>query len=207
LSRKENRALIHRKNLRIVGVDIDGDYVAAARAYFGEKSLENCVRIYQSDIYKIKEARKEFVLPHGMVGAGFRSDNVGEEGILFDAVMFSGTFAVLPDRMKALNLVKDVMKPDGRILIAQAYQRTTPPMARLFKRLLKYFTSIDHGELITEKEASQLLKNAVPKFCLLGMTKHEVIKDSIDNPLEAAYITILKPKILKKAPETKQTTD
>jgi SAM-dependent methyltransferase len=183
-----HRAILQRKNIRVIGIDNDEAYIEAAKFHIGEASIENCIRVYCQDVYTMLELDGQIVLPHGNQ-VGFHSQN---DNVKFDAILFSGSFAVLPKKTEALQmLLDDWGNPDTcKVMIAQAYQRAITPLARVFKPLLKYLTTVDHGDLITEDEASKMIAK-ITNTCHMKLLSHEVIHGSIDNALEAAYMTVL----------------
>ena len=52
--------------------------------------------------------------------------------------------------------------------------------------MLKYMTTIDFGELVKVEDIVQTFKDSG-----LKVVKHEVIKGSVDNAYQAAYLSIL----------------
>jgi hypothetical protein len=180
-----------RKNIRIIGVDYDHGYIQSAKEHIRAASIENCIRVYHQDVYQMDQLKGRIVLPHGS-SVGFEGH---QEDVKFDAIIMSGTFSVLQDRVGVLKLLMNSWaKPNCKVMIAQAYQRTTPPMARLFKWSLKFWTTVDHGQLITLNEAEELFAKDLPKECNLLLVEMDIIEDSIDNALEGAYLTILERK-------------
>ena len=190
----KHRAILQKKNIRIIGIDSDPGYIEAARFHIGAASIENCVRVYHQDVYHMNDLQGQVVLPHGNQ-VGFHSQ---KDDVKFDAILFSGTFAVLPQKIEAITLLlNDWGNPDNcKVMIAQAYQRAVSPLARIFKPLLKYLTTVDHGDLITEHESDKMIAK-INKKCNLKLVQHEIIDGSIDNPLEAAYLTIFERDIKK----------
>ncbi|CAB9519423.1 Methyltransferase domain [Seminavis robusta] len=130
----KHRALLQKKNIRVIGIDNDDGYVKAAKFNVGYASIENQIRIYRQDVRLMNDLKGQIVLPHGSQ-VGFKSQ---EKEVKFDAIMFS----------------------------------------------------VDHGDLITEYEANKMFAK-IRKKCKLKTAKHEVIENSIDNALEAAYFTVL----------------
>ena len=108
---------------------------------------------------------------------------------VFDAVYFSGSFSLLPDPIEAMNVIKPLTK--SKIYVTQTYQRRNAPLLGYIKPLLRYLTTIDFGRLTFESEALELFSKRVPEKCNLKFVQHEVIAGSVDNSLQAAYLTIL----------------
>ena len=174
----------------MVGIDNDSDYIEACKIHISNASLENRIRVYHQDVYKMDQLKGKVIVPHG-AGIGFESH---QEEVLFDAILFSGTFPLLEDKVGVLNGLASWRKPKCKIMICQAAQYESPitPLARMFKPMLFYLTSVDHGELITEEEATDLFETTIRRECKLDVTYHETMED-YHNPLEAAYFTILEP--------------
>lgn len=183
----QHKDLLLKKNIRLIGIDYDEGYIASAKEHIQEASIENCIRVYHVDVYNLNDMKGEFVLPHGSAG-GFEY----EDEIKFDAILFSGTFSILHDRIAALKILHEWQNPDySKLIICQGYQRAGAELARLYKPNLKYITTIDHGQLITEEEAKELFEETLKKECKLKVLRHELIEGSSDNAFEAAYITVL----------------
>lgn len=164
--------LLREKNIRIVGIDYDADYVATAQNAIESVGLKSLIEVEHKSVYDLK---------------------LGEKDKPYDAVYFSGSFTLLPDRLEALRVVS-AMVEEGEIYITQTYQRKSPPMLTYLKPILKYFTTIDFGQLVFEGEISEFFHKVVPEECDLTLVEHKVIENSLDTPLQAAYLTILKQK-------------
>ncbi|WP_111415023.1 class I SAM-dependent methyltransferase [Billgrantia lactosivorans] len=120
-----NAAAVERKELRIVGIDIDADYVARARK-----------RLHDSALAGRAEVRLESIYDH--------------EGGPYDAVYFSASFMLLPEPERALRHSAGLLAPGGQLYFTQTIQlRPSPTMERL-KPLLKRLTSIDFGRVTYE---------------------------------------------------------
>jgi len=178
--------LIKAKDLKIVGIDIDAAYVAAGKVSIEEAGLSDRVSIDEVNVYDGRERMLELATK---LGAAENSD-----GQFVDAVYFSGSFSLLPDPVKALQIVSKYAKGSdekgsekGTVYITQTYQRRTPFFLPYIKPLLKYATTIDFGQLVKEEEILHTLKESG-----LELVKHEVIPGSVDNSLQAAYISILR---------------
>lgn len=175
--------LLERK-IRVVGLDYDADYVAGAKAAIEKANLQQQVTVVEMSVYDAPQQRAKLLLPGETKPQPFR------------AVYFSGSFSLLPDSLGALTAVASLLIPkaQGRIFITQTYQRFVPPFMSLVKPLLLYIISIDFGQLMKEDRMTDFFHNEVPKQSNLDCVEHEVIKGSVDNFLQAAYLTILKPR-------------
>lgn len=189
-----NRTLLNLKNIRVIGIDNDEDYIEACNIHIRKASMGNRIRVYHQDVYKMDQLKGRVVLPHGL---GLVND---PEDVRFDAILFSGTLPLLEDKVGVLNGLASWRKPDCKIMICQAEQYESPitPFARMFKPVLFYLTSVDHGELITEAEAIDLFETTIRRECKLDVTYHEKM-DGYNIPMEAAYLTILEPMSARDA--------
>mmetsp|Transcript_10162 Transcript_10162/g.21831 ORF Transcript_10162/g.21831 Transcript_10162/m.21831 type:complete len:274 (+) Transcript_10162:250-1071(+) len=181
--------IVKSKNIKVVGIDIDSAYVEAGKLSIQSAGLSGIISIDRIDVYEGREALLELAKEKG---AALDSD-----GRFFDAVYFSGSFSLLPDPVKALQLVSELVKnkkvvdgcdvpSKGSIFITQTYQRRTPFFLPYVKPLLKYATTIDFGNLVREEEVLQTFNDSG-----LKVIEHKVIPGSVDNSLQAAYLTIL----------------
>eukprot|EP00746_Dinoflagellata_sp_MGD_P087145 gnl/MRDRNA2_/MRDRNA2_34591_c0_seq1.p1 gnl/MRDRNA2_/MRDRNA2_34591_c0~~gnl/MRDRNA2_/MRDRNA2_34591_c0_seq1.p1 ORF type:complete len:223 (+),score=34.80 gnl/MRDRNA2_/MRDRNA2_34591_c0_seq1:57-725(+) len=158
-----NSELLQQKEIHVVGVDYDGDYIAAAKKAIGE--LGHLVKVQQASVYDLDKS------------------SIGS----FDAVYFSGSFSLMPDPVKALDLTGTLLKPNGRIFITQTFQRKAPPFLGTLKPLLKFLTTIDFGKLTSEQDLEEMLKRSERE-----VVSNEVIEDSVNNMWQAARIVELK---------------
>jgi SAM-dependent methyltransferase len=122
-----NADLVKRKSLRVVGIDIDADYVARARRRLGDSPLAD-----------VAEVRLESVYEH--------------LGGPYDAVYFSGSFMLLPEPERALWHCRALLHPGGRIFFTQTIQKERTRWMEVLKPLLKRVTSIDFGRVTYEDD-------------------------------------------------------
>ena len=105
---------------------------------------------------------------------------------LFDAIYFSGSISLMPNPTEALKCTAKMLKPNGRIYITQTFQKRNLPLFGRIKPALKYITTIDFGKLTFKPE--------VDEFCRasgLAVIEDEVIENSVNNFMQAAYIIVL----------------
>jgi SAM-dependent methyltransferase len=122
-----NDDLVKRKRLRVVGIDIDGDYIARARR-----------RIADSSLAGLAEVRLESVYDH--------------QGGPYDAVYFSGSFMLLPQPEAALQHCSALLSPGGRMFFTQTIQKQPARWMEILKPMLKGVTSIDFGRVTYEDD-------------------------------------------------------
>lgn len=122
-----NDDLVKRKGLRVVGIDIDADYVARAQR-----------RLRHSSLAGLAEVRLESVYDH--------------QGGPYDAVYFSGSFMLLPEPERALRHCCALLNPGGRMFFTQTIQKQPARWMEIFKPMLKRVTSIDFGRVTYEDD-------------------------------------------------------
>lgn len=175
--------LIKEKDLKVVGIDIDSAYVEAGKVAVEEAGLGDRISIDVVDVYAGKDRVIELAKQFGA--------KENEHGQFVDAVYFSGSFSLLPDPVKALQLVSKYVNNNedekGHIYITQTYQRRTPFFLPYIKPLMKYATTIDFGNLVREEEVLETFKESG-----LKVLEHSVIPGSVDNVMQAAYLSVLK---------------
>ncbi len=130
-----NAELIRRKNLKILGLDIDADY------------LERCRRVLErAGLSRHVEVRLESVYDH--------------QGGPYDAVYFSGSFMLLPDPVAALRHVLAQLKPGGRVFFTQTFHDRRSPLAERIKPMLHKVTTIHFGQVTYWENFQQVLEQA-----------------------------------------------
>ncbi len=122
-----NAETVRRKGLRIIGIDIDADYIARARR-----------RLEETTLGAHAEVRLESVYDH-LAGP-------------YDAVYFSASFMLLPDPERALRHCAALLNPGGRIFFTQTFQQRSSRGMDWFKPMLKRLTSIDFGRVTYEDD-------------------------------------------------------
>ncbi|GMH99053.1 hypothetical protein TrST_g8320 [Triparma strigata] len=161
-------AELKAKDITICGVDYTREYVEAAQENIKKNKAEDNVQVVYGSVYD------------GSVLSSFPVKN-------FDAAYFSGSIALLPDPISALHSAAKVVKPSGLIYITQTYQKRGFPGLALFKRNLKFMTTIDFGELTYEKDIMEVFKASGYEIVC-----HQIIEGSVDNAMQSAYLTVLR---------------
>lgn len=130
-----NAERVQQKRLRVIGIDIDEDYVEHARRRLRDSPLAGRAEVRLESVYDYR-------------------------GRPFDAIYFSASFMLLPEPERALRHCCALLKPDGRIYFTQTIeQRPSRYMERL-KPMLKRLTSIDFGRVTYEDEFKSQLDAA-----------------------------------------------
>jgi len=124
-----NTDLIKSKNIKITGVDIDEIYLSKCRDNIKKYDLSNHIDVKNN---------QEFFVP----------DNHNR----YDFILFSDSYAVIPDVHDLINSCKKYLTPNGRIVIITTLDQNTNEFKRLFKSSIYYFTTIDFGKVTTVDE-------------------------------------------------------
>lgn len=130
-----NAELVKRKKLRLVGIDIDADYITQAQN-----------RLRNSPVADRAEVRLESVYDH--------------RGGPYDAVYFSASFMLLPHPEQALRHCCKLLSPGGRIYFTQTIQQRPSHWMEIIKPMLKRLTSIDFGRVTYEADFKAQIRSA-----------------------------------------------
>ncbi len=122
-----NEAIVKAKDLDIVGVDIDADYVKRCQAHIWKHGLEANLRVYLQSVYD-------------------------HDGGPYDAIYFSASFMLLPDPAAALHHVQSLLKPGGLIYFTQTFEERPSPIMEQIKPILGQLTTIEFGRVTYESE-------------------------------------------------------
>lgn len=131
----KNKSIIIQKELKIDGVDYDVDYVKECQSHIRKDSLEDYITVYHKSI-------------------------LDYHGGPYDAIYFSGSLMILPNRLQALNHVKNMLTPSGKIYVTQTIEKNRSYFIELMKPLLKHITTIDFGNVTYEKDLLTAFKEA-----------------------------------------------
>jgi ubiquinone/menaquinone biosynthesis C-methylase UbiE len=157
----ENRDLIVSKQLHVTGVDYDEHYVITAIENVKRFGLERQVEVVHASIHDYFPA----------VPAASSSSSSDEDERPFDAIYFSGSFMIIPDKAKALQRCIRMLKPttagspkgSGRVYFTQTFEhegvvgRYVTPWV---KAGLKALLTIDFGSVTFEKDFLAVLEAA-----------------------------------------------
>jgi SAM-dependent methyltransferase len=134
-----NRDLIVSKRMRVVGVDYDAAYIDSARLAIAQCKLQQHVDVKCSGI-------------ENYIGGPF------------DAVYFSGSFMILPDKMRMLQHCHRMLKDreHGRIYFTQTLEKRglVGSLMHVVKPILKLLTTIDFGGVTYEDELVAVIREA-----------------------------------------------
>jgi ubiquinone/menaquinone biosynthesis C-methylase UbiE len=122
-----NADTVVRKDVRVVGVDIDRDYVERARKRLDKAGLQDRV-----------EVRLESIHDH--------------HGGPYDAAYFSASFMLMPDPPAVLRHVLELLRPGGRVYFTQTFQDRKSTVLEKAKPLLGKVTTIEFGRVTYEPD-------------------------------------------------------
>jgi ubiquinone/menaquinone biosynthesis C-methylase UbiE len=118
---------------KIIGVDLHTEYTQKASEVFQADPL---VEIHNCDFYEIKKV-------------------VGSKK--FSTILFSFSFMLMPDHIKALMLSQSILEKDGRICFLMTLNKKGFPLLEKIKPLIKKITTVDFGRVVYEKEFDEVL--------------------------------------------------
>ncbi len=123
----------HMAETKIVGIDIDHNYIAKAKQLFA--STPN-VEIREQNFYELISSNEKY-----------------------DLIVFSSSFMLMPDRKKALEIAKKLLNKNGRVIFLLTLYENKPryKIIERVKPYLKYYTTVDFGTLVYETELDQLV--------------------------------------------------
>jgi len=102
---------LRRRRLRVVGVDYDAAYVAAAAEAVAAAGMADVIQVVHASIYDYEPATATAMV----AGGGAHRDAGPPLGVTtYDAAYFSGSFMILPDQGAALAKVAALVRaPEG----------------------------------------------------------------------------------------------
>jgi ubiquinone/menaquinone biosynthesis C-methylase UbiE len=126
--------LNRERELTVVGIDVDGDYLA------------RCRRAVQRAGLATVSPRLESVYDH-------------RDGP-YDAAYFSASLMLLPDPAAALRRVAGLLRPGGTLYATQTFQLRRSRLVERGKPLIRYVTTIEFGRVTYEDEFRSCLAAA-----------------------------------------------
>ena len=119
--------LVRAKRLRIVGLDIDPDYLGRCRAELATAGLTDRVTPVLASVYD-------------------------HRGGPYDAVYFSASLMLLPDPVRAIAHVAGQLVPEGRLFSTQTFHHRRSAFMEWAKPLIHRITTIHFGRVTYEHE-------------------------------------------------------
>nr|MBS0021882.1 class I SAM-dependent methyltransferase [Gammaproteobacteria bacterium] len=130
-----NVDLIRAKDLHILGLDVDADY------------LKQCNKaIYNAGLAERVVTRLESIYEH--------------QGGPYDAVYFSASFPLLPDPVRALQHASTLMVPGNPIFFTQTFHHKKSKLLEKLKPMLHRFTTMHFGRVTYEEDFRRVLDEA-----------------------------------------------
>jgi SAM-dependent methyltransferase len=142
--------LVRSKDLRIVGVDIDIDYLDRCASVISRAGLAAYVTPRLSSVYD-------------------------HRGGPYAAVYFSASLMLLPDPVGAITHVAAQLDPDGRLFFTQTFHHARSRLVEKLKPMLRHVTSIHFGRVTYEDDFRMTLDDAglaLVEFVTLKRTRH-----------------------------------
>jgi ubiquinone/menaquinone biosynthesis C-methylase UbiE len=127
--------LVRAKQLDVVGLDIDPDYLARCRTRMARAGLTGHVRPILDSVYD-----------HG--------------GGPYDAAYFSASLMLLPDPAGAIKHVSGLLVPGGRVFSTQTFHHRRSTLLEWAKPLAKNLTTIQFGRVTYEPEFRRTFADA-----------------------------------------------
>ena len=152
--------LVRERELAIVGIDVDADYLARCR-----QSMRRA----------------------GLTGVSPRLESVYDhhDGP-YDAAYFSASLMLLPDPVTAVRRVTGLLRPGGTLYATQTFQMRRSRLAELGKPLIRYVTTIDFGRVTYENDFRACLAAAgveLVEFHTMAATRHFAQRLAVARPV------------------------
>ena len=139
----KNSNYIKKKNLQIVGVDIDHEYIRSAIHTIKSSGLDSYIKFINQDIYTI---------PH---------EHLAVES--FDFVIFSDSYAVIPNVHAMITFCEKYLVNNGDMIVTSTLFDKYNSFISWFKRRIFYFSSIEFGDM--------MLKDNLKRYILTRCTE------------------------------------
>jgi ubiquinone/menaquinone biosynthesis C-methylase UbiE len=152
--------LVRAKDIRILGLDIDRDYLSRCEKVLDQAGLSDHVTPCLASVY----------------------DHYGGP---YDAVYFSASLMLLPDPVGAIKHVTSQLVPGGWIFFTQTFHHGKSPFVEKVKPMLHHFTSIHFGRVTYEDDFLQVLKDSgleLVEFFTMGSTKRASYRLAVARP-------------------------
>jgi ubiquinone/menaquinone biosynthesis C-methylase UbiE len=136
-ARVNNKEIIVRKKLRIAGYDIDPVYIRACEKKIAKYGLEKQLTVKRADV------------------------NRETADAAYDHVLFSDSFAMIPDCCDLIADVRRFLKNDGTVVVLTTLDEDGfgLPYRKFVKPKIKSLTSVEFGRVTTIAEFKEEPKN------------------------------------------------
>lgn len=156
-----NAKMVRAKGLRVLGLDIDRDY------------LGRCEKVIQ------KAGLSEHVTP-------CLTSVYDHEGGPYDAAYFSASLMLLPDPVRAIKHVVSQLAPTGWIFFTQTFHHGKSPLIEKVKPMLHHVTTIHFGRVTYEEDFMQVLQRSgleLVEFVTMNSTRRASYRLAVARPL------------------------
>jgi SAM-dependent methyltransferase len=127
--------LVRAKDLSVVGLDIDPDYLERCDRELARAGLSDRVTPLLSSVYD-------------------------HQGGPYDAAYFSASLMLLPDAVAAIAHVAAQLAPGGRLFATQTFQRRRSRIMERAKPMIRHLTTIEFGRVTYEHEFRRSMADA-----------------------------------------------
>jgi ubiquinone/menaquinone biosynthesis C-methylase UbiE len=141
--------LVRAKDIHILGLDIDQDYLNRCEKVLFRAGLSDHVTPCLASVYD-------------------------HRGGPYDAIYFSASLMLLPDPVGAIKHVASQLAPGGWVFFTQTFHHGKSPLMEKVKPMLHHFTTIHFGRVTYEDDFRQVLEDAgleLVEFFTMGTTK------------------------------------
>jgi SAM-dependent methyltransferase len=156
--------LIRERDLSVVGIDVDADYLA------------RCGRAVRRAGLTRVSPRLESVYDHRYDAA---------DGP-YDAAYFSASLMLLPDPVAAVRRVAGLLRPGGTLYATQTFQLRRSRVVEWGKPLIRYVTTIDFGRVTYESDFRACLAAAgveLAELHTMRTNRHHAYRLAVARPV------------------------
>ncbi len=156
-----NADLVCAKDLYILGLDVDADYLRQCQKAICKVGLTERVVTRLESIYE-------------------------HQGGPYDAVYFSASFPLLPDPVRALQHVSTLLGPGKPIFFTQTFHHKKSRFLEKLKPMLHRFTTMHFGRVTYEEDFRRVLNEAgleLEELATMGRhTQHSSFRLAVGRP-------------------------
>jgi ubiquinone/menaquinone biosynthesis C-methylase UbiE len=159
-----NAKLVRAKDIHILGLDIDRDYLRRCEHVLSQSGLSEYVTPCLASVY----------------------DHCGGP---YNAVYFSASFMLLPDPVGAIKHVASQLVPGGWVFFTQTFHHGKSPLIEKVKPMLHCFTTIHFGRVTYEEDFREVLGEAgleLLEFFTMGSNKRASYRLAVARPYATA---------------------
>jgi len=156
--------VVREKGLRVVGLDIDRDYLARCQSVLARAGLAGYVTPVLGSVYD-------------------------HRGGPYDAVYFSASLMLLPDPAAAIAHVASLLTPNGRLYSTQTFHHRRSRVLEWAKPLAQHVTTIDFGRVTYEHEFRKAFADAgmeLEELSTMRSTRHSSYRLAVARVPDAA---------------------